>query len=73
MRESDIVHESVCGRFWVGRDRHNSAYVVFETGATYSESDSAYEMDSDGLSIAIARCDYLSKTRHHPLRKNVFG
>lgn len=57
MRESDIVHEN--GMFWVARDR--KAYVVFRNGFIYSASDSAYEKTPDGLSIAIARCDYLAR------------
>lgn len=61
MLESDILHESACGRFWVGKDRKNNAYTVFRCGATHSVSDSAYYMTPDGLSIAVARCDYLAK------------
>jgi hypothetical protein len=57
MRESDIKHEA--GRYWVGCTRR--AYVVYVTGVTHSTSDSAYERNDDGLSIAIARCDYLAK------------
>lgn len=56
MTEADIMHEN--GSFWVGRER--TAYVVYSAGITCSISDSAYERSSDGLSIAIARCDYLS-------------
>lgn len=61
MQESDIVHESACGRFWVGKDCKNKAYVVFRVGATHSVSDSGYALNPDGLSIAIARCNYLAK------------
>lgn len=57
MRESDIVHQ--VGRFWVWRGR--TQYTVFCDGITHATSDSAYEKTSDGLSIAIARCDYLAK------------
>ena len=57
MRESDIMHEA--GRFWVSREP--SAYYVYETFPTHSVSDSAYTRDPDGLSIAIARCDYLAR------------
>ena len=56
MREQDIMHEN--GDYWVGRERQ--AYVVYKNGATHSTSDSAYRRDADGLSIAIARCDYLA-------------
>lgn len=57
MRESDIMHEN--GAYWVGRTK--SGYVVFRSGVTHSTSDSAYELNADGLSIAIARCDYLAR------------
>lgn len=61
MRESDIMHES--GDYWVGRDRQHKpkCYAVFKNAITHSVSDSAYEMTPDGLSIAIARCDFLAK------------
>jgi hypothetical protein len=37
------------------------AYLVMKTGTTHSISESAYKHDEDGLSLAIARCDYLAK------------
>ena len=56
-RESAIVYETqVC---WVRSDR--KAYTVFRTGVVASTSDSAYKTTADGLSIAKARCDYLTK------------
>lgn len=56
-RESDIVYENkTC---WVRRDRN--AYTVLRTGFTHSTSDSAYKKNADGLSIAVARCNYLAK------------
>lgn len=58
MKESDIVYEK--GNYWVGRDKGLGAYVVFKVGLTHSESDSAYGLNQDGLSIAIARCNYLA-------------
>lgn len=60
MKESDITHESACGKFWICRDRKAAAYVVCRTGFIYSTDDSAYALTSDGLSIARARCDYLA-------------
>lgn len=54
--EADIMHEN--GDFWVGRQR--GAYVVYRVGVTHSTSDSAYARDADGLSLAVARCDYLA-------------
>lgn len=56
MREQDIIHEN--GDYWVLKDK--TAYVVFQTGITHSTSDSAYPLTADGLSIAIARCNYLA-------------
>ncbi len=57
MRESDIMHEN--GLIWVGKEK--DSYTVFVAGITCSIGDSSYSLDSDGLSIAIARCDYLAK------------
>jgi hypothetical protein len=52
----DIKHEN--GDYWVLDNKES--YVVFKTGITHSTSDSAYEHSEDGLSIAIARCNYLA-------------
>ncbi|MDH0613319.1 MULTISPECIES: hypothetical protein [unclassified Agrobacterium] len=57
MTEADIMHEA--GNYWVGRER--DSYTVYKIGATHSVSDSAYAKTPNGLSIAIARCDYLAK------------
>lgn len=57
-REEDIVHER--GKVWVLRDRPEKAYSVCVSAGTHSIVDSAYRLDPDGLSIAIARCDYLA-------------
>ena len=61
MKESDIMHETPCGKYWVGRNASKKAYVVYRVGVTHSTSDSGYHMTADGLSIAIARADYLAK------------
>jgi len=56
-RESAIVFETpVC---WVRQD--SKAYTVFRTGTVASASDSAYKKNADGLSLAKARCTYLTK------------
>lgn len=66
VRPSDIVYET--GGAWVAR--MPDSYTVFRTGATHSTSDSAYPRDVDGLSIAKARADYLSRnSRGHSRRK----
>ena len=58
-RERDIKHES--GRYWVLDT--GKAYAVMVQGVTHSASDSAYERTADGLSIAVARCNYLAAKR----------
>jgi hypothetical protein len=62
-READIMHEA--GDFWVYRDK--GVYTVYRTGITHSVSDSSYEKSEDGLSLAIARCDYLARVRDRSL------
>lgn len=56
-KEKDIKHEA--GRAWVLDT--GKAYAVMVARVTHSTSDSAYERTPDGLSIAVARCDYLGK------------
>lgn len=60
MNERDIMHEN--GIYWVGRNRRCNALIVYKTGTTHSVSDSAYCNNAKGLSIAIARCNYLAKS-----------
>ena len=60
MKEKDIKHEA--GHFWVV-DCGNS-YAVMVVGMTHSVSESAYDRTEDGLSLAIARCNYLDS--QHP-------
>lgn len=57
MRERDIIHEK--RNFWVYRDRNE--YAVYRTGFTHSTRDSAYTKTPVGLSLAIARCNYLGR------------
>lgn len=58
MKEADTVYES--GRVWVCRDKLADSYVVSVSGVTHSVTDSAYARTADGLSLAIARADYLA-------------
>jgi hypothetical protein len=59
-RESDIAHEN--GAFWVLKDRAKKCYTVFRPNSPHaSESDSSYPLTENGLSLAIARADYLAK------------
>lgn len=57
MKESDIVHEN--GRVFVLREP--KTYNVCISGPTHAISDSAYHRNADGLSIAIARANYLAR------------
>jgi hypothetical protein len=59
MCESHIMHESAGGQYWVGKVK--AGYAVFETGLTHSESSVTFAQDADGLSLAIAHCDYKAK------------
>ena len=63
MRESAIMHETPCGKYWVGRDKGRGAYIVYKVGVTHSTSDSGYALTPDGLSIAICRANYLAKRK----------
>ena len=55
--ERTIAHEN--GDFWVCAG--SSQYTVYRCGITHSKADSSYTKDADGLSLAIARCNYLAK------------
>jgi hypothetical protein len=59
MKESDIMHEA--GAYWVARQK--DSYTVYKNGVTHAVSDSSYAKTPDGLSIAIARCNYLAKRK----------
>lgn len=62
MKESQIMHDA--GAYWVADDK--TGYSVMVSGLTHSKVDSTYAHDADGLSIAVARCNYLAKTRPNP-------
>lgn len=59
MRETDILHET--GPYWVGRTPES--YTVYRNGVTHATPESSYAPTPDGLSIAIARADYLAKRK----------
>jgi len=59
VRESAIKHEA--GPYWVCENK--SDYTVYVSGITHSKPDSSYAKDDDGLSLAIARCDYLARSK----------
>lgn len=59
MKESDILHES--GSFFVIKD--TDCYSVYRNVGCYSQFDSAYHKTQGGLSIAIARCNYLNNPK----------
>lgn len=56
--ERKIMHES--GEYWVRDD--GDCYTVYKAWITHSTQVdvSVYSHDADGLSIAIARCNYLA-------------
>ena len=58
-KESTIAYEA--GKFWVRRE--DKRFTVYRSTSTHSVADSSYHDTDDGLSIAIARCNYLAK-RH---------
>lgn len=58
MKESDIKYEK--GDYWVAAV-DKKQYTVYKSGITHSTSDSSYPFTDDGLSLAIARCNYLAK------------
>lgn len=58
-KESDIMHETETCFVLREKDR----YTVLVNGITHATSDSSYALNSDGLSIAIARCNYLNKRK----------
>ena len=56
-KEKDIIHET--STHFVLKEK--DSYGVYVIGLTHSVSDSHYSLDDDGKSIAIARCNYLTK------------
>lgn len=54
--EANIMHEAGS---WVWKSR--TQYTVYRAGMTVSKADSSYPLTADGLSIAIARANYLSR------------
>ncbi len=59
MTEADIIHER--GEYWVARDR--AAYTVCRNTSTHAVSIQSFAKDADGLSVAIAYCDYLARRK----------
>ena len=72
MKDSDIMHESADGRYWVARRISTDAaiapngsvyYQIFKTGLTHSESTTFV---TASLARAIATCDNLARASHKP-------
>lgn len=59
MRERHIVLENRIA--WIYA--HADAYTVYVKGVSVSTPDSSYTMSADGLSIAIARCNWHAAKR----------
>ncbi len=57
MKEENIKFE--VGEYWILETW--KSYTVMKNVGTHSVSDSEYNRDADGLSIAIARCNYLAE------------
>jgi len=58
IKEEDIMYENT--HAWILKTPQG--YEVCLHGLCYSVIDSMYSSDQDGLSIAMARCDYIAKT-----------
>lgn len=56
-REDCIAYQN--GEYWVERCRRH--YQVWRPMVTVCEPDSAYPPTADGLTLAIARVDYLAR------------
>lgn len=54
----NVVYEGN-NKYWVLKT--NNSYSVMVNVGTHSVNESDYELSDDGLSIAIARCNYLVK------------
>jgi len=50
-----VLHEN--NGYWVMKS--SDGYHVMQPESCYSVTESVYSLDDDGLSIAIARCNYL--------------
>lgn len=61
MKESNIIHEN--DKAWVAKDAKRKRYTVFRIGITHSTSDCSFHLTPDGLSLAMARCDYLGRNQ----------
>ncbi len=70
-REDDVVHENPAA--WVLRDRRQARYTVLVAGSAASTSDSAYPFSPDGLTLAIARADYLFARRVEAAKRAAVG
>ena len=55
----NIVYENK--DIWVAADKYG--YYVMVNGVTHAMTDSSFTLDSEGLSLANARCDYLASSK----------
>lgn len=62
-----VIHEGVHGKAWVMDSLNQKAYLVMKTGVTHSESIAGFDKSEDGLSLAIAYCDYIDKRLHNAM------
>jgi hypothetical protein len=76
MKESDILHESANGRYWVARQVSTNAriapigsvyYQIFKTGPTHSASTTFVTAN---LARAISTCDNMARVDSASYRKH---
>lgn len=59
-QESDIMYDDNAFA-WVLRDKPGRCYAVLRYNFTHSLTDSAFPLAPDGLSLAIARAQYIGR------------
>ena len=62
--DRDIPHQ--VGDYWVGSTRKPASYTVYRNTLTHAVPIASFAMDDDGLSLAIAYCNYRHKKNPNP-------
>ena len=62
--QRNIVYET--RKSWVYHDKKQQTLTVYRKGVSVSNPDSAYTADIDGLSIALARADWIARVGDLP-------
>lgn len=63
--KDQVLHEN--GKYWVRDELYG--YVVYENGITHAVSVQAFPLNEDGLSLAMAYCDYIADKNSKKVRK----